>query len=465
MKTKTIFITTTFFLLLSAFSAAQTIAAGWYHSIAVCPDSTVWDWGANADRNVLGDGSNTSSNVPVQVSSLTGVIAVSGGVCHSLALKSNGTVWSWGWNQYGQLGNGVLNDTNYTPLQVNILNGVKAISAGGFHNLALKNDSTLWSWGYNVNGELGLGIWSDTNVATQINSLSGITAISAGGHHSLVIKSDSTVWAWGWNNHGQLGDGTNNDSNVPLQVTGLTGIIAVSANGETNSLALKSDGTVWTWGWNNYGQLGDGTYLDSYIPVKINSLTGIKSIGGGIYYSLALKSDSTVWVWGLNWQGTLGIGPATVVDTNLAIKMNSYTGITAMAGGANFVLAQKNDGTRWAWGDGGWGQLGNGIYTTYPDTVPVQVIGLCQGTTVANELTEQLYNIVYPNPTSAGFFIEANTVGQLAVDMYDVNGRHVLSKSVSDKTNISVTDLNEGVYTLTIKTADHLINKKLVILR
>jgi alpha-tubulin suppressor-like RCC1 family protein len=357
-------------------SKAQTIAAGWNHSLAVCSDSTAWDWGYNQNF-VLGNGTNASSAFPIQVNSLTGIIAIGGGVSYSLALKNDGTVWSWGWNQYGELGNGVPGDTNFIASQVNVLTGIRAISAGGSHCLALKNDSTVWSWGYNVNGELGNGVSTDTNnIPMQISGLTGITAISAGGHHSLALKNDSTVWAWGWNNNGQLGIGTNVDSYVPVQIPGLTGVIAISGNGETNTLALKSDGTVWAWGWNNYGQLGYGTYLDSYIPVQVSSLSGITAIDGGIYYSLALKSDSTVWVWGLNWQGLLGMG-TYILDTTIAIQVNGLSGVTAIAAGSSFALAQKNDGTRFAWGDGGYGQLGNGIYTTYPDTVPVRVTALC----------------------------------------------------------------------------------------
>jgi hypothetical protein len=151
----------------------------------------------------------------------------------------------------------------------------------------LKNDGTVWAWGYNGDGELGNGTNTDSNVPVPVSGLSGITAIAGGGYHSLALKNDWTVWAWGYNEYGQLGNGTNTDSNVPVPVSGLSGITAI-AGGEYHSLALKNDWTVWTWGWNGYGQLGNGTNTDSNVPVQVSGLTGIMAIAGGGSHSLAI---------------------------------------------------------------------------------------------------------------------------------------------------------------------------------
>jgi hypothetical protein len=221
-------------------------------------------------------------------------------------LKNDGTVWAWGYNNYGQLGNGTYSNSN-VPVQVSGLTGVTAIAWGWWHSLALKNDGTVWAWGYNKQGQLGDGTKTDSNVPVQVSGLTGVTAIAGSWKHSLALKNDGTVWAWGYNGDGQLGNGTNTNSNVPVQVSGLAGITAI-AGGYQHSLALKNDGTVWAWGYNGDGQLGNGTNTNSNVPVPVSGLTGITAIAGGGYHSLALKSDGAVWAWGENYSGQLGNG-------------------------------------------------------------------------------------------------------------------------------------------------------------
>ncbi|MCL5037450.1 MAG: hypothetical protein M1269_10110 [Chloroflexi bacterium] len=296
------------------------IAMGWNHSLVLKSDGTVWAWGDNRDGE-LGDGTYTDKNTPVQVLNLTGVIAIVGGWHHSLALKSDGTVWAWGWNEHGQLGDGTggdyknNNDKN-TPVQVSNLTGVISIAAGGDHSLALKSDGTLWIWGSNDYGKLGDGTDVNKNTPIQVKGpdgigyLTDIIAIAEGDLHSLALKADGTVWAWGCNETGQLGDGTDVDKNTPIQVKGLDGIgyltdVIAIAEGDLHSLALKADGTVWAWGYNYNGQLGDGTTTNKNIPIQVSNLTDIIAIAGGGNHSLALKSDGTVWAWGDNGFGQL----------------------------------------------------------------------------------------------------------------------------------------------------------------
>jgi alpha-tubulin suppressor-like RCC1 family protein len=337
-------------------------------------DGTVWAWGDNYFGE-LGNGTNTNSNVPVQVSGLTGVTAIAGGGYHSLALKSDGTVWAWGDNADGQLGNGTLFNINVVPVPVSGLTEITAIAGGGHHSLALNNDGTVWAWGSNDSGQLGNGTNTDSNVPVQVSGLTGITAIAAGWDHSLALKNGGTVWAWGHNGDGELGDGTNYWSNVPVQVSGLTGITKI-AGGHWHSLALKNDGTVWAWGYNNYGQLGNGTNTNSNLPVQVSGLTGVTAIAGCVSYSLALKDDGTVWAWGYNADGELGNGTNTdsyvPVQVVTSVGGPALTGITAIAGGYAHSLALKSDGTVWAWGYNWNGQLGNGTNTD--SYVPVQVV-------------------------------------------------------------------------------------------
>ncbi len=298
------------------------------HSIALKSDGTVWTWGDNS-AGQLGDGTMTDSTTPIQVKALTDVVAVAAGSVHSIALKSDGTVWTWGNNKFGQLGVitteecefGFLNRIcSTTPVQVPGFTDVIAITGGGFHTVALKSDGTVWSTS---------PVWSPT--AVEFVGLTDVTAIAAGGYHTIALKTDGTVWAWGWNQYGQLGDGTTANSSTPVQVSGLTDVTAIAAGGNNffvgHSIALKSDGTVWAWGDNSAGQLGVTTteiceiYFGkegaastpcSTTSVQVSDLTDVTAVAAGWLYTLALKNDGTVWTWGSNIYGQLG---ATTTET------------------------------------------------------------------------------------------------------------------------------------------------------
>lgn len=288
------------------------------HSLALKNDGTVWAWGYN-NVGQLGIGNNTDSNIPVQVNLLTGIIAIAAGNYHSLALKYDGTVWGWGYNIDGELGNGTGVNTN-VPIQIPSLSGIIAISGGAYHSLVLKNDGTVWAFGQNIHGELGNGITNPSYVLpVQVNFLTGIISIACGYAHSLALKNDGTAWAWGNNPNGELGIGNNTNSNVPIQISSLSGVRAVSG-GCYHSVVLKNDGTVWTFGSNLGGQLGNGNNTDSNIPVQVNLLSGIISISSSFSdHSIALKNDGTLWAWGINGFGELGNGSFS--DSNIPIQV------------------------------------------------------------------------------------------------------------------------------------------------
>ncbi|WP_051250606.1 fibronectin type III domain-containing protein [Paenibacillus harenae] len=247
------------------------VAAGWGHSLALKEDGTVWAWGRN-DVAQLGDGTTNNRLTPVQVQGLSSVVAISAGLNHNLALKSDGTVWAWGLNFSGQLGDGTRLNYRSVPVQVQGLDSVTAIAANGSHSLAVKADGTVWAWGSNVSGELGIG-YSEENRLTpvQVQDLSSVIAVTAGLDHNLAIKSDGTVWAWGEIYFRQLEDGTDTISYTPVQVQGLSSVVAI-ASGSNHSLAVKSDDTFWVWGDNWAGQLGDGTRTARYTPVQVQGL-------------------------------------------------------------------------------------------------------------------------------------------------------------------------------------------------
>ena len=253
------------------------VAAGYYHTLALKSDGTVWAWGDN-EYGQLGDGTTTERSAPVHVQLLSGITGIAGGGRHTVALKNDGTVWAWGYNGSGQLGDGSNTDSS-TPIPVLSLSGIAAIAAGDSHTVALKNDGTVWAWGYNGSGQLGDGSNTDSSTPVQVKDpfdpglfLAGVTAIAARGDHTVALMDDVTVWAWGANWSGQLGDGTNSDSSIPVQALSLTGVTAIAA-GYAHTVALENDGSVWAWGANSGGRLGDGTYTDSSTPVQVKDLS------------------------------------------------------------------------------------------------------------------------------------------------------------------------------------------------
>jgi alpha-tubulin suppressor-like RCC1 family protein len=245
---------------------------------------------------------------------LTGVVAISAGAEHSMALKADGTVWVFGQGLNGQLGNG---DTaqQSRAIQVPGLAGVTAIEAGGNHSLALVTDGdvagSLWAWGMN-DGQLGDG--STAQRSTPIKVLDGVATMSAGSAHTLVRKADGSLWGTGQNGEGELGDGTTTSSLVFLTaLEGAPGIEWLSA-GSAHSLALSTGGEIFTTGSNDHGQVGDGTTLDRSLPVRMALLESVVDIaaGIGIYHphSAALTADGRIWTWGDNFYGALGSGGA-----------------------------------------------------------------------------------------------------------------------------------------------------------
>lgn len=304
------------------------ISAGSGFSLALKSDGTVWAWGGNWNGQ-LGDSSVAYRYIPVQVTTLSSVVAIASGHYHNLAVKSDGTVWAWGWNIHGVLGDGrwnihdaVVGDGNMndssSPVQVQGLGSVVDVAAGFLHSLALKSDGTVWAWGNNDSGQHGVpggltfndGPYTTTyrNSPVHVQGLDSVIAISAGYSHSLALNSNGTVLAWGSNSSGELGDGSTTTRYTPVQVTNLGSVTAIAA-GSSHTLAVKSDGTVWTWGHNYSGQLGDGSTTSSSSPVQVSELDSVSAIATNDgSHSLAVKSDRTVLAWGYNGDGQLGDG-------------------------------------------------------------------------------------------------------------------------------------------------------------
>ena len=351
------------------FQTEPMIAAGLDHTVVLKSDGTVWTFGYNWDGQ-LGDGTTTSfKSAPVQVKELTGVTAIAAGYSHTVALKSDGTVWTFGRNDSGQLGDGTTTSKR-TLVQVKELTGVTAIAAGYNHTVALKNDGTVWTFGNNLYGGLGDGTTTNKSTPVQVKELTGVTAIAAGQSYTVSLKSDGTIWTFGGNAVGQLGDGTTISKSTPVQVKELTGVTAIAARG-SHTVLLKSDGTVWTFGNNLYGGLGDGTTTDKSTPMQVKELAGVTGIAAGGSHTVLLKSDGTVWTFGWNDAGQLGDGTTTSKSSPVQVK--ELAGITAIAAGGAYTVSLKSDGTVWTFGYNMSGQLGDGMTTN--KSTPVQVLG------------------------------------------------------------------------------------------
>ncbi len=468
------------FLGIPAHAATPYACSSWGHSVALRNDGTVFTWGSNADGQ-LGLGLTSNQPTPARIDGFRDVLALSAGASHVVALKRDGTVWAWGSNQAGKLGNGQSEGNSAKPVQVSGLAGVIAVAAGPNHTLALKSDGSVWAWGQNLNGELGGGqpsatvpfsaapvqvaglagisaiytnldgrnlalaadgsawVWGKRYVSSagvtvtpvkdaalsgikglyptlygdylvkqdgslwyrgvqesdsawratsiknivqvasdasaryflkndgtvwrgaatgeptsleQVAGLAGITQLAGGQHHMLALKGDGSAWAWGSNEYGEIGDGSSVARSAPVAVRNVSAATALAVGadiGGNASYAIAVDGTVWSWGANGHGELGRNTSTDSSIPKAVPGLAGVAAISCSDQgYTLALKSDGSVWAWGRNEVGELGDGTTRHRDS--PVQVAGLTGIRAVSAGASHAVAVGNDGSLWVWG-------------------------------------------------------------------------------------------------------------------
>jgi len=365
--------------------------AGALHGLPCAP----FAWGDNGSGQIGDSSREIDRSRPVQILRLAGVRELTGGGIFSMGLLSDGTVWTWGDNSDGQLGDGTFS-SRLVPVQVTGVDRIISIAAGNEFALALRSDGGVFSWGDNTFGQLGNNDPpNDSPVPVRVlgvggsGFLSNIRSISAHNDFGLASDSKGFVYAWGDNSEGQLGNNNApNNSPVPVRVLGVGGIgllnniIAVSA-GDAHSLALHSDGAVFSWGDNVDGQLGNNNQpVDSPVPVQVvgiggfGFLSGIKAIAAGAFHNLALRFDGTVVAWGDNSLGQLGNNNPGI-DSDVPVQVLGPGGvgilrnIVAIAAGGLHSLALTSDGHVYAWGNNFDGQLGNGTFTQ--SNVPVLV--------------------------------------------------------------------------------------------
>ncbi|MNO43549.1 Regulator of chromosome condensation (RCC1) repeat protein [compost metagenome] len=486
-------------------SEVSSVASGSNFTATLKSDGTVWSWGNNASGQ-LGNNTLTSSLTPVQATGMDSVLQIAAGKEHVVALKSDGTVWSWGLNGNGQLGNGST-VTQKSAVQISSLSGVISVAAGDTHSLAIKGDGSVWAWGYNfgnsprqINGLTNVvsiaggnslssvavksdgTVWSisNTGVVTPVSGLNQVVKAVTSGGHSLALKADGSVWSWGNNHYGQLGDGSLSNRSTPVQVIGLNDVVSIAVGSDGHSVAMKSDGSVWSWGYNHYGQLGDGSLSNRSQPVqmlvntapevslswplgtkdapapsnvtkplitwnvtdgagttfttlqvqildasstvvldsgevevvtqstsqswqvnaalpenqnlqvrvkvkdgvlwsewseagwmKVEQGSGGQGVSANNGITLVVKSDGTVQGMGLNSSGQLGNGLTYNSSTAMTAGISE---VSSVASGSNFTATLKSDGTVWSWGNNASGQLGNNTLTS--SLTPVQATGM-----------------------------------------------------------------------------------------
>jgi len=337
----------------------QLVAPGSIHSIATRTDGSVWSWGAN-NNGQLG----YRQRLPLPYSRQFGPVAGAwGGSSHSVAIKTDGTMWVWGLNGSGQLGLGASDSFSHlTALQLGAGSVWQNASAGASYTLAVRSDGTLWGCGSNSNGQLGDGSTTQRNALVQIGVENHWRFVSAGSSNTLAIKTDGTLWAWGSNLSGALGDGTTTQRTNPVQIGTSTNWKSVASGGNNFSLASRTDGTLWAWGFNGSGQLGDGTTTNKSSPQRVGTANNWSMVAAGGFHAEAIKTDGTLWAWGNNLSGQLGDG--TTSQRNSPVQIGADNRWSSVSASSSHTMATKTDGTLWAWGTNTFGQLGDAGFTS-----------------------------------------------------------------------------------------------------
>jgi len=317
-------------------SPVTTIAGGtnWkqvacvvYHTAAIKTDGTLWTWGQNTYAQ-LGDNTTANKSSPVTtVAGGTNWKQVACGGFHTVAIKTDGTLWSWGYNTIGQLGDGTKVTKSSPVTTAGGGTNWKQVAGGNQYTAAIKTDGTLWSCGYNFFGQLGDG--TTINRSSPITTVAGGTnwkQVACGFGHTAAIKTDGTLWTWGYNPNGQLGVNTTVNKSSPVTtVAGGTNWKQVACGLHTS--AIKTDGTLWTWGYNTYGQLGDNTTVHKSSPVTtVTGGTNWKQVAGAYVHTAAIKTDGTLWSCGYNTRGQLGDNTT----------VNKSSPVTTAGGGTNW---------------------------------------------------------------------------------------------------------------------------------
>jgi alpha-tubulin suppressor-like RCC1 family protein len=430
----------------------KSVVSGYcYHNVGIQTNGTLWAWGVNT-YGQLGDSTTISKNIPTQIGSANNWKSATTHFISTLAIKTNGTLWGWGGNADGQLGDGTIIGKT-VPTQIGTANNWSSVSVGFSHTLAIKTNGTLWAWGSNSFGRLGNGTFIDELLPIQIGTDTNWIKIIASSIGSLGIKSDGTLWGWG------ILNGANSLAVlVPTQIGTATNWKDISST-YRHALGIKTDGTIWAWGNNDNGELGNGNNLNSstgYAATQIGTATNWKFIAAGGNFSMGIKTNGTLWAWGENTYGQYGNN--TIVDSYIPIQIGTLTNWRSINLGIVHTSGFKTTNDRlWIWGSDNQGALGNAANLS--SLIPVALGTTC--ITFSNLDFEVLANqfMVFPNPATKEINIQSINQTELkSIQINDILGKTVLEKD-NDLSKVNIESLGVGIYSLIITTSE---NKKSV---
>ncbi len=433
------------FILFSTQTYAQCwtqIAAGEYHTLAIKSDGTLWAWGRN-DKGQLGDGSLIDKNTPIQIGIDSNWMSIDANGDNSTALKIDGSLWGWGDNYWGQNGNGNfgIGAMDPIPTRIGSDNDWTKFSSP---NYAIKSNGTLWGWGY----ILDTGIGNDDNAPhytpVQIGISSNWIDISTSFRARLAVKSDMTVWGWGYNYLGALAIGEVNHGETQTIITsptqagnGSSDWSKVETGGCCHSKMIKIDGSLWGMGTGGLGNIGDGTNLSIVnIPTRVGTDNDWKIVATN-YHTCAIKNNGTIWSWGANWQGQLGDGSNT--EKNVPNQIGIGINWQLVKVGTLHTVALSNNNTLYAWGDNRYGQLGDGTFIN-KNTI-TQIGNSCLLNTSGFNAIKTLH--VFPNPTTSklilNYYSSENTTSLMNVS-------NILGQIIYQKNQLTI--LGENTETI-----------------
>ncbi|WP_250255376.1 T9SS type A sorting domain-containing protein [Chryseobacterium sp. Marseille-Q3244] len=437
----------------------ESVSAGNYHSVGLKTDGTLWTWGKNG-AGQLGDGTTNTRITPKQIGTGNNWMKIAAGYAHTVAIKKDGTLWSWGYNSAGQIGDGTTAD-KMIPTQIGTATDWADISTGDGYTFAIKSNGTLWAWGLNTSGQLGDGTKINKTIPIQIGTANDWKTVAAIVYHTIAIKKDGTLWAWGSNMNGQLGDGTKTEKLIPTKVGTATNWQNASG-GVSHTIAIKTDGTLWAWGDNSSGQLGDGTTTGKLNPTQVGTSTDWQSVEGDYYgSSTGIKTDGTLWSWGYNTFGHLGDG--TKVPKYIPTKIGTATDRKIVSANVFNKLVISTNGFLSGCGFNDYGQIGDGITVNrtifVPVACPTSSLAVVEVSTKADQLK------VYPNPVQDILTVSLDQK-ILLVTVYNAAGQLILTKAINDtKGTIDLSALPSGVYMVKVNAANDFVKTVKVIKR
>lgn len=442
----------------------------------------LWAWGLNS-YGQLGDGTTTNALIPKKIGGSDNWKEVACGSYHTVALKSDGTLWAWGRNNNGQLGDGTTID-KASPVQIGT-DSWSHIATNAQHAIAIKADGTLWAWGDNIFGQLGNGSTTNSTVPVLVSAATNWSQIAAGDNFSLFLKNNGTLWACGENIFGELGDGGSHYQKCTnlIQIGSDDNWIQVAC-GNYHILALKSDGTLWAWGYGQNGELGNGksgTNVSLWIPTQIGTSSDWAKVFAGNYCSFAIKKDGTLWAWGENQFGGLGDGnPLSTFYYGVSSpkQIGTATDWYSISTSMETTFGIKTDNFLWAWGENIYGELGDGNHNT--DQLTAEQIGTtndwkqvstCGQHTVALKTNATSTGRSIPTISASDIIYNATTKSinisgiheSAQLFLYNLAGKRILCRKIVLNEPILVGSLPEGPYLVKVQTVDGVDTKKIMI--